>query len=375
VKMTGAFAKKADEYNDKLATLGGKVGALAAGITVALLPALELVVDGVTAVVDAISKLPEPFRVVIGVVAGLGVALSALAVPLGVLAGTGLWTTITTAFTGFLTFMGTTFVPAMVAFFSGPVGWVTLAVIAVAAMVYAFREPIGKFLAWMGEQLAGLGESIGDALTGIGSTVYNAVDGINKSIRAGIAAAWGWLGERFNDLGKMLGAAYDGAVSVFGKLGDAVARPFSAVVNVIKDSMRNVLQFIADRVNIVAGMVNRIIAGYNSLPTPDLPLIPTVQVPSFAGGGYTGNAPRSGGLDGQGGFMAMLHPRETVIDHAKTSGGGVPNITIRTGEVLQMPDGSQWVSMGDLEQAMAATASAVMGQLRTPAGRIAMGGA
>jgi hypothetical protein len=97
---------------------------------------------------------------------------------------------------------------------------------------------------------------------------------------------------------------------------------------------------------------------------------------SFAGGGYTGNAPRSGGLDGQGGFMAMLHPRETVVDHMKTGGtGGVPNITIRTGEVLQMPDGSQWVSMGDLEYAMAATASAVMGQLRSPAGRVAMGGA
>jgi tape measure domain-containing protein len=96
---------------------------------------------------------------------------------------------------------------------------------------------------------------------------------------------------------------------------------------------------------------------------------------TYAGGGYTGNAPRSGGLDGQGGFMAMLHPRETVIDHAKTSGGGVPNITIRTGEVLQMPDGSQWVSMADLEQAMQATAAGVLGQLRTPAGRVALGGA
>jgi hypothetical protein len=97
---------------------------------------------------------------------------------------------------------------------------------------------------------------------------------------------------------------------------------------------------------------------------------------TYAGGGYTGNAPRSGGLDGQGGFMAMLHPRETVIDHARTgAGGGVPNITIRTGEVLQMPDGSQWVSMADLEQAMRATAAGVLGQLRTPAGRIAMGGA
>jgi len=38
---------------------------------------------------------------------------------------------------------------------------------------------------------------------------------------------------------------------------------------------------------------------------------------SYAGGGYTGDGARSGGLDGQGGFMAMLHPRETVIDHTR----------------------------------------------------------
>ena len=40
---------------------------------------------------------------------------------------------------------------------------------------------------------------------------------------------------------------------------------------------------------------------------------------SFAGGGYTGNAPRAGGVDGQGGFPAILHPRETVIDHTKAA--------------------------------------------------------
>jgi hypothetical protein len=38
---------------------------------------------------------------------------------------------------------------------------------------------------------------------------------------------------------------------------------------------------------------------------------------SFAGGGYTGNAPRAGGVDGQGGFPAILHPQETVIDHTR----------------------------------------------------------
>lgn len=44
---------------------------------------------------------------------------------------------------------------------------------------------------------------------------------------------------------------------------------------------------------------------------------------TFEGGGYTGRGPRSGGMDGKGGFMAMLHPNETVIDHTKGQGGGV----------------------------------------------------
>jgi hypothetical protein len=53
---------------------------------------------------------------------------------------------------------------------------------------------------------------------------------------------------------------------------------------------------------------------------------------SYSGGGYTGMGARSGGLDGQGGFMAMLHPNETVIDHSKGQGMGgvtvVQNVSI-----------------------------------------------
>lgn len=52
---------------------------------------------------------------------------------------------------------------------------------------------------------------------------------------------------------------------------------------------------------------------------------------SFEGGGYTGDGPRSGGLDGRGGYLAMVHPQETIVDHhgamgrysgAGSSGGG-----------------------------------------------------
>jgi tape measure domain-containing protein len=48
-----------------------------------------------------------------------------------------------------------------------------------------------------------------------------------------------------------------------------------------------------------------------------------IQLPSYAGGGPTGNAPRSGGIDGRGGFPAILHPQETVIDHHGGASGAM----------------------------------------------------
>jgi lambda family phage tail tape measure protein len=51
----------------------------------------------------------------------------------------------------------------------------------------------------------------------------------------------------------------------------------------------------------------------------------------FAGGGYTGNGARAGGVDGKGGFPAILHPNETVIDHAQGQGmGATVNFNIST---------------------------------------------
>lgn len=50
-------------------------------------------------------------------------------------------------------------------------------------------------------------------------------------------------------------------------------------------------------------------------------------IPGFAGGGSTGDGPRSGGLDGMGGFLALMHPQETVTDHARgqTAGRAITN--------------------------------------------------
>tara|TARA_R100001460_G_scaffold44785_2_gene81676 strand:+ start:879 stop:2816 length:1938 start_codon:yes stop_codon:yes gene_type:complete len=49
------------------------------------------------------------------------------------------------------------------------------------------------------------------------------------------------------------------------------------------------------------------------------------------GGGFTGYGVRAGGVDGRGGFPAILHPNETVVDHTKGQGmGATVNFNIST---------------------------------------------
>jgi len=62
VKMTTAFAEKANAYSDKLAMLSGKVGALGADLLIALLPALDKITDAVTGAVTAFNNLPDPVK-------------------------------------------------------------------------------------------------------------------------------------------------------------------------------------------------------------------------------------------------------------------------------------------------------------------------
>jgi hypothetical protein len=59
---------------------------------------------------------------------------------------------------------------------------------------------------------------------------------------------------------------------------------------------------------------------------------------SFDGGGFTGSGARVGGLDGKGGFMAMVHPNETILDHTRgqRSGGGGNIYNFTVGDVASV---------------------------------------
>jgi hypothetical protein len=80
------------------------------------------------------------------------------------------------------------------------------------------------------------------------------------------------------------------------------------------------------------------------------PRRPTGIFGIFDGGGYTGSGPRSGGLDGKGGFMAMLHPRETVVDHTKGQSTGGDVVTVN--QTINVTTGVQQTVRAEIKQLM-----------------------
>lgn len=89
----------------------------------------------------------------------------------------------------------------------------------------------------------------------------------------------------------------------------------------LKDALSNVLDSIASKLadfaidtllNGIGGMLGGGAGGGGILQSF------LGSVFSFDGGGFTGNGSRSGGVDGKGGFPAILHPNETVVDHTRT---------------------------------------------------------
>jgi len=76
-------------------------------------------------------------------------------------------------------------------------------------------------------------------------------------------------------------------------------------------------------------VIDKMFASFGKI-FPNLNITGT-DIPSGDGGGFTGFGSRSGGVDGKGGFPAILHPNETVIDHTKGQGmGATVNFNIST---------------------------------------------
>jgi len=141
--------------------------------------------------------------------------------------------------------------------------------------------------------------------SGEGMSQFNDSLKVTKEITDEIQPNFNGLNQGFRD-------AMDGAFS-FADTMKAVAKDVIAQLFDIYVTQ----QLVASAMNMFSGF------GATSSPSglpagADYSHLPKL---SFAGGGYTGDGSRSGGVDGIGGFPAILHPNETVVDHE--NGGGV----------------------------------------------------
>lgn len=80
------------------------------------------------------------------------------------------------------------------------------------------------------------------------------------------------------------------------------------------------------------------------------------MLPSFDGGGSTPNIPRSGGIDGNGGFLAVMHGNETVVDKTRGGSSGITVIQHFNFTGAQ-PDKRTMLQVGREAQAGLATAA------------------
>ena len=237
VKMTEAFAKKADEYSDKLAILSGKVGALAADLTIALLPALQSVTDAVTGFVTAFNALPDVVKNMVVAGAGLAVAWGPITGILsGVAGGITLLGTAFTSVTGYISAVGISLeglsvlaIDAGFALASVPIaGWIAAAVAGLAALSVALYQNNEGFRNW--------------ATTSLNFIKVLASDGIN-TMRA---------------FGQTLASMWSGLVGAAKSVGRSIASAFGGPFGVIASIAKSVFDFVAQKIQ---GLYNLLPAG------------------------------------------------------------------------------------------------------------------
>jgi hypothetical protein len=223
------------------------------------------------------------------------------------------------------------------------------------------REPVTSMIDWLQETWQDVSQFFNDVIV------------------TPIATAW-------TDLTTFIPEAMDAAVN-------AVESVFTQVGTTVKSILNSILDTVIGSVNSVINEINYLISIANDISSlvngPQLSFLPKFSIPQFAEGGVV-NGPTLA-VVGEGGESEYIIPaskmaaasanylngaRGGAVIPAFASGGYVggsnAQVNITTGPVMQQ-GGQQYVTVADLEKAVRKTANDVYANLRTPAGRYALG--
>ena len=166
------------------------------------------------------------------------------------------------------------------------------------------------------DETAEAAEGAGGALRKAGGAARKAMKTAKEGAHAATDALSGYAREAL-DLGKGLGSSLVGAFrSAENAVGEFVRTGKLGVRDMITSIIADLAQ-LATRRFVLGPLANALSGAFGGVLGP----ASAAALPSYAGGGHTGYGARLGGLDGRGGFLAMMHPQERVIDETRRDRG------------------------------------------------------
>ena len=329
----------------------------AAALTVAfiaLAPAITAIITVLTAFGPLVAGIAAAIVGIPAVIAGWAGAIGPLIAALGTLG------------------------PALVAVFTGPVGWVALAVAAGAA-IYAFRDQIGA-------AFQAIGQFIADAATGfktvfidpviqLGQQVINFYAqtwiGIFEFIKQPFEQGWQWIQQNFiTPLQNAFQQSVQYIQNAWAGMQQIISAPFTAALGVVKGALNGIMAAIEGGINGAVGAINALIAAANRVPGVSIPTVSPVKLPRFAEGGVVSGPTIA--MVGEGGEPEYIVPQSKASGFAanwmagKRGASAIPrfaeggvvvpssaSVSIQTGPVTQM-NGTNYVTTQDLSRAVQA---------------------
>ena len=392
------MAQAADKFNDSINAIGASVAGPFNQAITALLPLITKMAEGIAGMAQAFAGLPKPVQdiaIAFGGLAAASIILGPVITPIiggfKLLAGLKLGATIA-GWLPVFTQIGPALLTVgkiLLAVFSGPVGWVALAVAAGVA-IYAFRDQIG------------------DVFNAIGGILQAGAAGFKSMfidpVVAGFTAVVQFVNNNFV---KPVQASITGLVEMIGNtfknVTQAITSPFQAAFQTVRGIVNNILNGIGNAVRGVVQAINNVIAGANQalarLKLPQIPPLPQPNIPRFAEGGVVSGPTLA--MVGEGGEPEYIVPQSKASGFAANwmagqrgaaaipgfakggvvmPSGAVPRfaeggmvvpgnaqVSIQTGPVTQM-NGTNYVTTQDMSRAVQAGVQQTLNMMRNDRG-------
>jgi len=356
---------------------------LATTIGTILIPVITPLTQALTFVLNLFNKLPGPIKALIVGVGALGVAAAALVVPLGL---------VVTAFGAIQGAMAGLAGMKFIALLSGWVGSMGPVVAGFTAIVAKIKA-VGLIVAAVFTGPAAPFILAGAAVVGLIAAFvkFKGLREIFVNLGKQIAQLATNIGKGFGDLFKNIVKAGGNFINAFKerwkKVKDIMIAPFKAAIEFIPKQIKRMIDSVTKAIQNWWNKIMRIIrrgrkaaSSSSSSSSGDSPQGyaeggfvsgPTLAVvgEGKAGGEYIVPSHKMGGFINN--YLSGMRGGAAIPRFAEGGfvSGGSPNINIKTGPVMQMSNGQQYVTVNDLQSALSSFSASVFSNSRTAGGR------